>query len=80
MEIITFSMRLQQSKFNDIWKQWKMYISLKQPSFVSFFFLYQDVLDNLLYCDITETPHVHVVFFVKYIVKGKKKAIFCRIA
>lgn len=34
MERITFSMRLQQSKFNDIWKQWKMYISLKRPSFV----------------------------------------------
>ena len=34
MERITFSMRLQQSKFNDIWKQWKMHISLKRPSFV----------------------------------------------
>lgn len=34
MERITFSIRLQQSKFDDIWKQWKMYMSQKHPSFV----------------------------------------------
>lgn len=39
MERNTFSMRLQQTKFKDIWKQWKMYISLQRPSVVKSFFL-----------------------------------------
>lgn len=34
MERITFSMRLQQTKFEDIWKPWKVYVSLRRPSFV----------------------------------------------
>lgn len=41
MERITYSLRLQPSKFDEIWKQWKWYISVKRPSFVevSFFSL-----------------------------------------
>ncbi len=34
MERITFSVRLQQSKFEAIWEDWKSYISLRRPSFV----------------------------------------------
>ena len=34
MEVITFSLKLQQSKFEAIWRDWKSYISLRRPSFV----------------------------------------------
>ena len=34
MERITFSMRLQELKFEGIWEKWKVYITPIRPSFV----------------------------------------------
>ena len=34
MERITFSVRLQKTKFEEIWEKWKRYIAPKRPSFV----------------------------------------------